>query len=168
MFAVWLRPAKNGKTIEAAHIAIGGITSAPFLSLPAANALIGRQFTPDTINEAAHAARLDSRPLDNTDLDFSWRRAMVEVWVRRGHSNRRRAGCAVPKLAEKNDTAGNHKGCGPEPVQVKPRRTKKRQTQLGIHNPSDKSHNEQVSQSVHSDHQRRSFSRRGTGDQCRM
>ena len=81
--AVWLHPAKNRKTIEAAHIAIGGITSAPFLSLPAANALVGRELTSETINAAAHAARLDSRPLDNTDLDFSWRRSMVEVWVRR-------------------------------------------------------------------------------------
>ena len=81
--AVWLRPAKDRKTIEAARIAIGGITSAPFLSLPAANALIGRELRSDSMNEAAHAARLDSRPLDNTDLDFSWRRAMVEVWVRR-------------------------------------------------------------------------------------
>jgi len=81
--AVWLRPAKDGKTIEAARIAIGGITSAPFLSIPAANALIGRELSVDTIHAAAHAARLDSRPLDNTDLDFSWRRSMVEVWVRR-------------------------------------------------------------------------------------
>ena len=81
--AAWLRPAKDGKTIEAARIAIGGITSAPFLSIPAANALIGRELSADTIHAAAHAARLDSRPLDNTDLDFSWRRSMVEVWVRR-------------------------------------------------------------------------------------
>jgi 4-hydroxybenzoyl-CoA reductase subunit beta len=81
--AVWLRPAKDKKTIEAARIVIGGITSSPFLSLSAANALIGREFTADTIHAAAHAARLDSRPLDNTDLDFSWRRSMVEVWVRR-------------------------------------------------------------------------------------
>jgi 4-hydroxybenzoyl-CoA reductase subunit beta len=81
--AVWLRRAKDGKTIEAARIAVGGITSAPFLSLPAAAALIGRELTPDTIREAAAAARLDARPLDNTDLDFSWRRAMVEVWVKR-------------------------------------------------------------------------------------
>src|SRR5262245_45547807 len=38
--AVWLRPAKTRKTIEAARIAIGGITSAPFLSLSAGSALI--------------------------------------------------------------------------------------------------------------------------------
>jgi len=81
--AAWLRPAKAGKVIEAARIAIGGITSAPFLSVSAAAAIVGRDLTTDTINAAAHAARLDSRPLDNTDLDFSWRRSMVEVWVRR-------------------------------------------------------------------------------------
>jgi 4-hydroxybenzoyl-CoA reductase subunit beta len=81
--AVWLRPAKDGKTIEAARIAIGAITSWPFLSVPAAAALVGRELTSDTIAEAAHAARLEARPLDNTDLDFSWRRGMVEVWVRK-------------------------------------------------------------------------------------
>jgi 4-hydroxybenzoyl-CoA reductase subunit beta len=81
--AARLRPARDGKTIEAARIAIGGITSAPFLSEPAAAVLIGRELTDDRIREAAHAARLESRPLDNTDLDFTWRRSMVEVWVRR-------------------------------------------------------------------------------------
>lgn len=81
--AAWIRPAKDGHTIESARIAIGGITSAPFLSQPAASVLIGRTLTPETINEAAHAARVQSRPLDNTDLDFSWRRNMVEIWVRR-------------------------------------------------------------------------------------
>jgi 4-hydroxybenzoyl-CoA reductase subunit beta len=81
--AVWLRPSGDHKTIEDARIAIGGITSAPFLSLAAGKALIGRELDLDAIHAAAHAARLDSRPLDNTDLDFSWRRSMVEVWVRR-------------------------------------------------------------------------------------
>jgi 4-hydroxybenzoyl-CoA reductase subunit beta len=81
--AAWIRPAKDGKTVQAARIAIGGITSAPFLSEPGASALVGRELTPDTIREAAHAARMESRPLDNTDLDFTWRRNMVEVWFRR-------------------------------------------------------------------------------------
>ncbi len=81
--AVWLRPAKDLKTIEAARVAVGGIASAPFLSASAAAVLAGRELTSDSIHEAARAARLESHPLDNTDLDFSWRRAMVEVWVRR-------------------------------------------------------------------------------------
>jgi CO/xanthine dehydrogenase FAD-binding subunit len=69
--------------VDAARIAIGGVGSAPFLSAAAAKALVGRELTPDSISGAADAARLESRPLDNTDLDFSWRRSMVEVWVRR-------------------------------------------------------------------------------------
>jgi 4-hydroxybenzoyl-CoA reductase subunit beta len=81
--AVWLRPSQRGRIIEAARIAIGGITPAPFLSVAAADALIGRELNRDSIHEAAQAARSQSHPLDNTDLDFSWRRAMVEVWVRR-------------------------------------------------------------------------------------
>jgi 4-hydroxybenzoyl-CoA reductase subunit beta len=81
--AAWVRPAKDRKTIEDARIAVGGITSAPFLAEPAAAVLIGKELTPETIREAAHMARLESRPLDNTDLDFTWRRSMVEVWVRR-------------------------------------------------------------------------------------
>jgi 4-hydroxybenzoyl-CoA reductase subunit beta len=81
--AAWVRPSQKGRVVEDARIAIGGITSAPFLSEAGANVLIGRELNSDVIHEAAQAARLDSRPLDNTDLNFSWRREMVEVWVRR-------------------------------------------------------------------------------------
>ena len=81
--AAWIRPSKKGRVVEAARIAIGGIASAPFLCEAAANSMIGRELNSDSIHEAAASARLESRPLDNTDLDFSWRRQMVEVWVRR-------------------------------------------------------------------------------------
>jgi 4-hydroxybenzoyl-CoA reductase subunit beta len=81
--AAWIRPSRRSRVVEAARIAIGAVTSAPFLSDAAANVLIGRELTADVIHEAAQAARLDSRPLDNTDLNFSWRRQMVEIWVRR-------------------------------------------------------------------------------------
>ena len=81
--AVWLHPASDGRTIEDARIAVGGVTSAPFLAKEAAEVLRGGDLSDDRIGQAAHAARSKARPLDNTDLDFSWRRAMVEVWVRR-------------------------------------------------------------------------------------
>lgn len=81
--AVWIKRGADARTVEDARIAIGGVTSAPFLSDKAAAALIGRPLDADSIREAAHAARVASRPLDNTDLDFTWRRNMVEVWVRR-------------------------------------------------------------------------------------
>ncbi len=81
--AAWLRPSKECRIIEDARIAIGGLASAPFLSKAASLALVGKELSADCINEAALAAKRDSRALDNTDLDFSWRRNMVEVWVRR-------------------------------------------------------------------------------------
>ena len=81
--AAWVLASRKGRTVEAARIAIGGVTSSPYLSETASNVLIGRELTTDAIHQAAKSARLDSRPLDNTDLDFSWRRQMVEVWVRR-------------------------------------------------------------------------------------
>jgi 4-hydroxybenzoyl-CoA reductase subunit beta len=81
--AVWIRPSRKGRIVESARIAIGGVTSAPFLSEAAAMALVGRELNAESIHHAAESARLESRPLDNTDLDFSWRRQMVEVWVRR-------------------------------------------------------------------------------------
>jgi CO/xanthine dehydrogenase FAD-binding subunit len=45
----------------------------------------------DLIRAAGEAARSKARPLDNTDLDFSWRRQMVEVWVRRALEEARAA-----------------------------------------------------------------------------
>ena len=81
--AVWIHPAKDRRTVEAARVAIGGIASAPILARTASSCLVGQQLTENSIRDAAQAARLESRPLDNTDLDFSWRRQMVEVWVRR-------------------------------------------------------------------------------------
>ena len=81
--ALWLRPASDGRTVEDIRVAVGGVTSAPFLVEDAAKILKGKQLTDDVIREAAHATRSRSKPLDNTDLDFTWRRAMVEVWVRR-------------------------------------------------------------------------------------
>lgn len=81
--ALWIRPAADGRTVEDTRVAVGGVTSAPFLAEEAAKVLKGKQLTDDVIHEAAHATRSRSKPLDTSDLDFTWRRAMVEVWVRR-------------------------------------------------------------------------------------
>lgn len=81
--AVWLRPGSDGRTVEDARIAIGGITSAPFLVTEATSLLHGHEFSDDLIRAVAEASRSKAKPLDNTDLDFSWRRQMVGVWVKR-------------------------------------------------------------------------------------
>lgn len=81
--AVWMRFDSRGRTVEDARIAIGAVTSRPLLAIEAAQALIGKPLTKDSIQEAAERSTKPARPLDNTDLDFSWRRRMVQVWVRR-------------------------------------------------------------------------------------
>ena len=60
-----------------------GITSAPFLVTEATSLLHGHEFSDDLIRAVAEASRSKAKPLDNTDLDFSWRRQMVGVWVKR-------------------------------------------------------------------------------------
>ncbi|HEY7059988.1 MAG TPA: FAD binding domain-containing protein [Chloroflexota bacterium] len=74
---------RDGGTVREARIALGAVTSAPVLATEASAALVGRPLTAEAINAAAKAARLGARPLDNTDLTNSWRRRMVEVYVRR-------------------------------------------------------------------------------------
>lgn len=81
--AVWMRLDTTGRTVEDARIAIGAVTSRPLLAEGAAQALIGRPLTGDSIQEAAERSSKLARPLDNTDLDFSWRRRMVQIWVQR-------------------------------------------------------------------------------------
>lgn len=79
--AVALRQ-ENGRVREP-RIVLGAVTSAPLLAADASALLDGQELTIDLINQAAVAARLGARPLDNTDLTNAWRRRMVEVYVRR-------------------------------------------------------------------------------------
>jgi 4-hydroxybenzoyl-CoA reductase subunit beta len=73
----------DGGIVREARIVLGAVTSAPLLAAEASAALVGQPLTAETIDQAAKAARLGARPLDNTDLTNSWRRRMVEVYVRR-------------------------------------------------------------------------------------
>jgi 4-hydroxybenzoyl-CoA reductase subunit beta len=74
---------RDGGIVREARIVLGAVTSAPLLAAEASAALVGQPLTAETIDQAAKTARLGSRPLDNTDLTNSWRRRMVEVYVRR-------------------------------------------------------------------------------------
>jgi 4-hydroxybenzoyl-CoA reductase subunit beta len=73
----------GGGPVREARIVLGAVTSAPVLAAEASAALVGQPLTAEVIDQAAKAARLGARPLDNTDLTNSWRRRMVEVYVRR-------------------------------------------------------------------------------------
>jgi 4-hydroxybenzoyl-CoA reductase subunit beta len=76
--AVWL----DGPTITAARLVLGGVASAP-LHLTASEAtLVGRLLEPGSIADAAAAAMGPSRPMDNTDFSFLWRKEMTAKFVR--------------------------------------------------------------------------------------
>jgi len=81
--AVWLKFGSDRKTIEGARIFLGGIASAPLRCVEAEAALEGRALTPEIIAQAAEAAYVPAKPMDNTDFDRYWRKQMVRVWVKR-------------------------------------------------------------------------------------
>ena len=77
--AVW----RDGATVTSARLVLGGVASAP-LRLPAAEAVLtGRVLDEDSIAEAAAAAAGPSRPMDNTDFSFLWRKEMTREFVAR-------------------------------------------------------------------------------------
>lgn len=81
--AVWIRTDSRRRVCENARIAIGAVTSHPFLVDEVAEYLHGKELADDVIEEVAEKCWRASRPLDNTDLNFSWRHKMVRVWVRK-------------------------------------------------------------------------------------
>ncbi len=81
--AVWIRPDSNRRVCEDVRIAIGAVTSRPLLAEEARQALLGKPLVPETIEAAAQKAYRVCKPMDNTDLHFSWRHKMVSVWVSR-------------------------------------------------------------------------------------
>jgi len=75
--ALW----REGETVTAARLVLGGVASAP-LRLPAAEAVLtGRPLDDDSIAAAASAAAGPSRPMDNTDFSFLWRKEMTKQFV---------------------------------------------------------------------------------------
>ncbi|MEE8587444.1 MAG: FAD binding domain-containing protein [Acidobacteriota bacterium] len=81
--AVRVRPGQDGRVCQDIRIAIGAVASRPFLAEQAQQALQGQPLDDQRIEEAARLCFKAARPLDNTDLNFSWRHKMVPVYVRR-------------------------------------------------------------------------------------
>jgi 4-hydroxybenzoyl-CoA reductase subunit beta len=77
--AVW----RDGSVVTAARLVLGGVASAP-VRLPASEeALVGRPLGEASIADAAAAAAGPSRPMDNTDFSFLWRKSMTSRFVAR-------------------------------------------------------------------------------------
>jgi 4-hydroxybenzoyl-CoA reductase subunit beta len=75
--AVW----RDGPTVTSARLVLGGVASAPIRLAAAENALLGRTLDDGGIADAAAAAAGPSRPMDNTDFSFLWRKEMTSKFV---------------------------------------------------------------------------------------
>ncbi len=64
-----------------ARIVLGAVASAPVRAAGAEALLVGRRLDVTAITEAAAAAAGPSRPMDNTDYSFLWRKEMTGKWV---------------------------------------------------------------------------------------
>src|SRR5262249_25447053 len=71
----------EGETITQARLVLGGVASAPLRLTKAEELLAGRPLDPEAISEAADAAAGPSRPMDNTDYSFLWRKEMTRKFV---------------------------------------------------------------------------------------
>lgn len=80
--AVALRRDPDGIILDA-RIYLNAVASAPVEAAEARTALIGHRPTPDLIAHASHLASTNAKPMDNTDLDYAWRKKMVRVYVQR-------------------------------------------------------------------------------------
>ena len=67
--------------VAESRLVLGGVASAPIRLSAAEKALGGRRFDEEAIREAAEAAAGPSRPMDNTDFSFLWRKQMTGRFV---------------------------------------------------------------------------------------
>ena len=69
-----------GGEVEDARLALGAVSSQPFLS-KAGEYLVGKRLTDDVIAEAGRMAASRAKPMDNTDYDVYWRKEVVGEFV---------------------------------------------------------------------------------------
>src|SRR5689334_20396466 len=72
---------REGGAVIEARIVLGAVSSAPVRAAEAERLLVGRVLDEDAIRAAAEAAAGPSRPMDNTDFSFLWRKDMTKKWV---------------------------------------------------------------------------------------
>jgi 4-hydroxybenzoyl-CoA reductase subunit beta len=75
--AVW----REGAVVTQARLVLGGVASAPVRLSAAEAALAGRPLDATSVAEAAAAALGPSRPMDNTDFSFLWRKQVTARFV---------------------------------------------------------------------------------------
>ena len=80
-FIKYERGGRPDNFIADAKVILGGIGPAPVEIKEAANVLIGKVLDEDRIQEAAEAAYVKARPLDNTDFVYQWRKQMARQYT---------------------------------------------------------------------------------------
>jgi len=73
----------EGDVVREARVVLGAVASTPREAPRAAEALVGRRLTTETIEAAAEAAAGPAKPLDNTDLTHPYRKKVARVFVAR-------------------------------------------------------------------------------------
>jgi 4-hydroxybenzoyl-CoA reductase subunit beta len=71
----------EGDRVREARLVLGGVASAPLRLTRAEEALVGSSLNAAAIAEASEAAAGPSRPMDNTDFSFLWRKEMTKRFV---------------------------------------------------------------------------------------
>ena len=68
----------EGSTIREARIALGAVASRPFLVEKAGEFLAGKTLTDEVIAQAGELVANRAKPMDNTDMDLYWRKAVAD------------------------------------------------------------------------------------------
>ena len=72
--------------VEQVRLVLGAVGSSPVDQSELARPLVGTRPTREAIASIAAAAYKGARPLDNTDLNYAWRKKMTRVYVERALS----------------------------------------------------------------------------------
>jgi 4-hydroxybenzoyl-CoA reductase subunit beta len=86
----------DGDVVAACRLVLGAVASHPVELHDVAQALTGRRLDDEAIEEAATAGARLAKPLDNSDLNYVWRKRMVKVILER--ALRRAAGADRGRL----------------------------------------------------------------------
>ena len=71
----------DGDVVQEARVALGAVASRPFLVEKAGEFLKGKKLSDEVIAEAAAIVANRAKPMDNTDMDLYWRKAVADDYT---------------------------------------------------------------------------------------
>lgn len=91
--------------VEEARLVLGAVGSSPVDQSKLAAPLVGTRPTFEAIQAVASAAYKGARPLDNTDLNYAWRKKMARVYIERALSHV--CNVQIPEILSSADAPGD-------------------------------------------------------------